>query len=218
MRAGRGAGRSSAQTSAPPHEARSRRAARTRHAADAPRASSRSVTLAAPKGFRRPRAREGATLVCSTCSRTTACKATCRPPGFRSPARERPVAHHEALGDRLLRRPRHASRRGAHLLRADVAVPDAAACRLAARNPRRVPGDVQLDRQPSAWRRAGGHARAAQRGCARRAEKQRHGRRRAAARDRDGDVRDDRLPRGDATSAEPSCSKPHRGAASCDAS
>ena len=68
---------------------------------------------------------------------------------------------HQADGGRVLRRPDDASRGGADVLRADVAVPGGAARDLAARPDRRVPGDLRRDHRLPAQGRPGGGGRAA---------------------------------------------------------
>src|SRR6185312_12045876 len=75
--------------------------------------------------------------------------------------REARMAGREALGGVLLRRPRHSPRRRADLLRADVAVSDPAAGRLALGAVGRVSGHLQRDRPSPSSSRAGGHVGAA---------------------------------------------------------
>ena len=77
--------------------------------------------------------------------------------------REARMAGREALGGVLLRRPGHSPRCRAHLLRADVAVSDAAAGGVASRRVGRVSGHLQRDHPPPASCRARGYPGAAQR-------------------------------------------------------
>src|SRR5947209_12504060 len=116
--------------------------------------------------------------------------------------REARMAGREALGGVLLRRPGHSPRCCAHLLRADVAVSDAAAGGVAPGPAGRVSGHLQRDHPPPASCRARGHPGAARRRRAGGAEKQGHRRGGPRHRDPDGPVRGYRLPRSRAARSE----------------